>query len=294
MENKALEAMNNSHEWTREEIDTIKRTVAKGATDDELKMFLHLAGTYGLDPFARDIWFIKDKGGNPIIMTSRDGYIKIANLHPAYDGIEADVVYQGDKFRKIKDGVEHIYETKNRGNPVGAYAMVYRKDRSRPIYVYAPMSNYFRDTKVWRQYPHAMILKVAEAQALKRAFSISGLVTREEMDEENDVQAKPQNVKPESREPQVIQAEVIHKEEQEPSPACEAPNGQDLNEYKKNLYLEYLKLCGNDKAIARCEMLKMTEGRGSAQWTVEDLKMLEQDIEFKREAIRQELEQAAD
>ncbi len=41
MENKALEAMNNSHEWTREEIDTIKRTVAKGATDDELKMFLH-------------------------------------------------------------------------------------------------------------------------------------------------------------------------------------------------------------------------------------------------------------
>lgn len=286
MESKALEAINNNSGWTREEIDTIKRTVAKGATDDELRMFLHLASSYGLDPFARDVWFIKDKSGNPIIMTSRDGYIKIANSHAAYDGIEADVVYQGDKFRKIKDGVEHIYETKNRGNPVGAYAMVYRKDRSRPIYVYAPMSNYYRNSPVWRQYPHAMILKVAEAQALKRAFSISGLVTREELDEEPDVQPKTQK-----QTAQAITAEVIN---EKPQAATQAPNGQDLNEYKKNLYLEYLKLCGNNEAAARNEMLKMTEGRGSAQWTVEDLKMLEQDIEFKREAIRQELEQAAD
>ncbi len=286
MESKALEAINNNSGWTREEIDTIKRTVAKGATDDELRMFLHLASSYGLDPFARDVWFIKDKSGNPIIMTSRDGYIKIANSHAAYDGIEADVVYQGDRFRKIKDGVEHIYETKNRGNPVGAYAMVYRKDRSRPIYVYAPMNNYYRNSPVWRQYPHAMILKVAEAQALKRAFSISGLVTREELDEEPDVQPKTQK-----QTAQAITAEVIN---EKPQAATQAPNGQDLNEYKKNLYLEYLKLCGNDEATARNEMLKMTEGRGSAQWTVEDLKMLEQDIEFKREAIRQELEQAAD
>ena len=286
MESKALEAINNNSGWTREEIDTIKRTVAKGATDDELRMFLHLASSYGLDPFARDVWFIKDKSGNPIIMTSRDGYIKIANSHAAYDGIEADVVYQGDKFRKIKDGVEHIYETKNRGNPVGAYAMVYRKDRSRPIYVYAPMSNYYRNSPVWRQYPHAMILKVAEAQALKRAFSISGLVTREELDEEPDVQPKTQK-----QTAQAITAEVIN---EKPQAATQAPNGQDLNEYKKNLYLEYLKLCGNSSYAAQQEMMKITEGRGSSQWTVEDLKMLEEDIEFKRDAIRKEVESAAD
>ena len=36
------------------------------------------------------------------------------------------------------------------------------------------------------------------------------------------------------------------------------------------------------------------QDRGSSQWTVEDLKMLEEDIEFKREAIRQEVESAAD
>ncbi len=134
-------------------------------------MFLHLAKAYGLDPFAKDIWFIKDRTGTPIIMTSRDGYLKIANRDENYDGMDADVVYQGDKFNKLKDGVEHVYETKNRGNPVGAYAMVYRKDRTRPVYVYAPFNDYRKNNPVWNQYPHAMILKVAEAILDKTTIS---------------------------------------------------------------------------------------------------------------------------
>ena len=44
---------------TPAQIELVKRTVAKGATDDELQMFLHLANKYNLDPFAKEIWFIK-------------------------------------------------------------------------------------------------------------------------------------------------------------------------------------------------------------------------------------------
>ena len=43
------------------------------------------------------------------------------------------------------------------------------------------MKDYDRHAGSWKEYPHAMILKVAEAMALKRAFSISGLVTQEEI-----------------------------------------------------------------------------------------------------------------
>ncbi|MBR1419023.1 MAG: phage recombination protein Bet [Synergistaceae bacterium] len=272
MEVRTIEPVNTEQGWGREEINTIKRTVARGATDDELRMFLHLAKTYGLDPFAKDIWFIKDRTGTPIIMTSRDGYLKIANRDENYDGMDADVVYQGDKFNKLKDGVEHVYETKNRGNPIGAYAMVYRKDRSRPVYVYAPFSNYFRDTKVWRQYPHAMILKVAEAMALKRAFSISGLVTREEIEE---------NAEP----PQTVTVKAVQTEQQIEAATS---NVKDLGEYKKKLYLAYLKLCGNSSNAAQHEMLKITQGRGSSQWTDADLRALVQDIEAKRKIIQQE------
>lgn len=192
MAESSLAAINNNQLWTREEIETIKRTVAKDATDDELRMFLHLAKSYGLDPFARDIWFIKDGSARPIIMTSRDGYLKIANRSADFDGLEADVVYEGDLFKKTNAGVEHVYSTKGRGAIVGAYALVFCKGKSRPVYVYAPIADYRRNSPTWRQFPHAMILKVAEAQALKRAFSISGMVTAEELEAAQAVQVQVQ------------------------------------------------------------------------------------------------------
>jgi len=167
--------------FTKEELDTIRKTVAQGANDDEFRMFMHLARTYGLDPFNKEIWFIKYDNKKPTIMTSRDGYLKIANRHVSYEGIVSDVIRKNDKFIKKMTTVEHQYGT-SRGNIVGAYALVYRNDRKYPAYAYAPMEEYNAHTKVWNNYPSAMILKVAESMALKRAFSVSGLVTREEMD----------------------------------------------------------------------------------------------------------------
>lgn len=165
----------------------IKNTVAKNANKQEFEMFMHLAKTYQLDPFQKEIFFWK-YGGDTTIMTSRDGYLKIANRHPQFDGLVSDVVREKDNFEKTEQGVKHQYGTK-RGTITGAYAMVYRKDRSYPVYVYAPYGEYKANKKVWKQYPSAMILKVAESMALKRAFSISGLVSRSEM----HAQEEPQN-----------------------------------------------------------------------------------------------------
>lgn len=160
--------------------DVIRRTVAKDANPDEFEMFMHLAKTYQLDPFQGEI-FLWKYNGDLTIMTSRDGYLKIANRHPEFDGLVSDVVHRGDNFKKTPEGVQHTYGT-DRGPIVGAYALVYRKDRKYPTYVFAPFEEYAADKKVWKQYPSAMILKCAESMALKRAFSVSGLVSREEME----------------------------------------------------------------------------------------------------------------
>jgi hypothetical protein len=58
--------------------------------------------------------------------------------------------------------------------------------------VFAPFAEYNAPSNgTWKKYPSAMILKVAEAMALKRAFSISGLVTREELDASDEPRTAP-------------------------------------------------------------------------------------------------------
>lgn len=170
-------------------IDLIRSTVATAATDDEFRAFLYLSKEYNLDPLKKEIYFIK-YGGKSTILTSRDGYLKIANLHEQFDGLESDVVYQGDKLTKREDGSllieygeHHLVFDKTKLS--GAFANVFRKDRSKAITVFVSIKDYYkRGAPIWEQYINAMILKVAESMALKRAFVISGLVTKEEIEKD--------------------------------------------------------------------------------------------------------------
>jgi len=168
--------------FTDEEKELLRRTVCKNVSDDEFKVFLHVAETYGLDPFNKELFFLKDNKDKKNIFTSRDGYLSIANRHEAFDGLVSDVVRANDEFKRTTTGIEHIYGGSDRGNIVGAYALVYRKGRKYPVYIFAPFEEYNGYNSVWNRYPSAMILKVAESMALKRAFSVSGLVSQEEMD----------------------------------------------------------------------------------------------------------------
>lgn len=176
----------------QDNIDHIRKTAAYGATDDEFKTFMYLCTTYNLDPLKKEIYFIK-YGGRSTIITSRDGYLKIANLNEHFDGIESDVVYQGDTLTKKDDGSllitygpEHL--TFDKSKLTGAFCSVFRKDRTKATTVFVSIKEYYKkDAPIWQQYTNAMILKVAEAMALKRAFAISGLVTREEIEDKEQI-----------------------------------------------------------------------------------------------------------
>ncbi|MDZ4839182.1 MAG: RecT family recombinase [Bacteroidota bacterium] len=163
----------------------IKNVVAPNSTLEECALLIHLASKYNLDPLTGEIYILRQRTGKVNFYTSRDGYLKIANSHPAFDGIQADVVRQGDVVKHNNDGsISHTYGA-NRGAILGAYALAYRTDRKYPAYCFADYSEYNRlEQNTWRKYPTAMIQKVAEIMALKRAFSITGLVSKEEMGDE--------------------------------------------------------------------------------------------------------------
>jgi phage recombination protein Bet len=168
-------------EYTDEQIQTISNTVAKGADQNELAMFLHLCTTYGLDPFLKEIFYSSQM---KTIMTSRDGYLKIAQRDPAFGGMQSMAVCANDEFELdvINHTVKHKFGQGNRGDVIGAWAIVYRKGRN-PVIAYADYAEYNKNNAIWKTYKSAMICKVAESFALKRQFGISGLVTREEIQE---------------------------------------------------------------------------------------------------------------
>lgn len=168
-------------------IALIKTAVAPTATQTELQTFLYLCQEYNLDPLKKEIFFIK-YNNKATILTSRDGYLKIANLNKQFDGIESDVVYTGDRLTKREDGSIHIEYSDahlafDKTKLTGAYCNVFRKDRKKATAVFVSLRDYYkRGAPIWEQYVNAMILKVAESMALKRAFAISGLVTKEEIE----------------------------------------------------------------------------------------------------------------
>jgi len=171
--------------FSKEDIDVVKNTVAKGATDTELKMFLYIARRYGLDPFLKEIWFYKrpnkNGGHDTVIQTSRDGLLSIAMRDPNYRGFIGGVVREGDifEFNADQGTIKHRFGVK-RGKILGAWATAYHAKRM-PVSCFVDFDEYRQETLSWRKYPSAMIQKVAEAFVLRRQFNIHGLYIPEEM-----------------------------------------------------------------------------------------------------------------
>lgn len=162
--------------WTDEQVELVKRTVANGATDDELALFMHIAQKSGLDPFAKQLYCIK-REGKMAIQTGIDGYRLIADRTGLYAGSDEPVYSEkiGDAF------------------PYSATVTVYKlvNKEPRPFSATAHWAEYYPGEGnkgfMWRKMPRLMLGKCAESLALRKAFpqELSGVYTHEEMELED-------------------------------------------------------------------------------------------------------------
>ncbi|MEA3272243.1 MAG: phage recombination protein Bet [Patescibacteria group bacterium] len=167
--------------WTSKQVELMTRTIAKGATMDELSIFLYQADKLKLDPLSRQIYFQKYKtrdGDQMTIITSIDGYRAIAERTKELAGMD-DVVY--DDGKKYEPG-------KDPSQPSKATVTIYRIVRKKRVSFTATArwKEYFpgdRKGFMWKKMPYLMLGKVAEGLALRKAFpnDLSGVRTEDEM-----------------------------------------------------------------------------------------------------------------
>jgi phage recombination protein Bet len=171
--------------------DTIRQYLCPDATEEELFLFVQLCKNFHFNPFTRDAYLIKYKADSPASMVvGKDAYFKRADKFPQYDGLKSGIITVLGSKRNYQEGcMVFAGETL-----VGAWAEAYRKDRKIPFRTEVSMAEYegkkynwktrqFEVNSMWKSKPATMITKVAEVQALRKAFpQLAGMYIAEEME----------------------------------------------------------------------------------------------------------------
>jgi len=175
------------------QVAVVADQIAKGSNQFELAYFLNVCKEYDLSPFKKEIWCYKDGKGNLIIFTGRDGLLSKAQKNPLFNGLRSSEVRANDTITiDIPNGkIDHTFVPgTERGDIIGAYCIVFRKG-GEPLVEWVDFMAYNKGYSTWKSDPVAMIKKVAESHALKKAFGLSGVQIETDWDVDQDGTARP-------------------------------------------------------------------------------------------------------
>ena len=139
-------------------LSTLKNTVFKKASNDELLALVVTSNEYKLNPFLKEIYAFPAKKGGIVPIVGFDGWMKIINRQSNFDGMEV---------RLSDDGKS-------------ATCRIYLKDRKHPVEVTEYYDECYRNTEPWNTMPKRMLRHKAIMQAGRVAFGIGGIHDEDE------------------------------------------------------------------------------------------------------------------
>ena len=143
-------------------IVSAKNQYGAQATNAELAIVTGVCATYGLNPLVKECAAFVS-GGKLSVVVMVDGWYKLVNRRPEFDGVEFD-----DKFD-------------DKGNLASITCRMFIKGRERPVCVTEYMSE-CKDPKssVWQKWPGRMLRHKAYIQCARMAFGISEVIDDDE------------------------------------------------------------------------------------------------------------------
>lgn len=219
-------------------LETLKNTVFRGATDDELVALVVVANEYGLNPLCKEIYAFPAKGGGIVPVVSIDGWIRMMNDHPQFDGIDYE------------------FEHDEQGKLIACTSVIYRKDRTKPVRVTEYMIECRRNTDPWKM-EHRMLRHKATIQGARVAFGFSGITDEEEAQatpglarDVTPAVARSEPHDPFKGLPTVVEAEpetvTPQEQEQEPAPLAMEDNAPLLD------LLDKIELADSAEVLTAC------------------------------------------
>lgn len=151
-------------------LTTLKMTVFKPkkagdpeVTTEQMMALLVVANEYQLNPFTKEIYAFPS-AGTIVPIVSIDGWMRITNSHPQFDGMEFEDEFDGN------------------GKIVSVTCKMYRKDRKHPTVVTEYLAECQKETAPWKKWPARMLRHKAAVQCARYAFGFSGIYDPDEAD----------------------------------------------------------------------------------------------------------------
>jgi phage recombination protein Bet len=160
----------------------VKTKTGKTCSDEDAFKFMLMCQARKLNPFEGDAYLIgydSQSGPSFSLITAHQAFLKRAEVHNEFDGMESGtiVLRNGEVIDLVGDW--HMPND----NVLGGWATVFFKNRAHPMKKRLRLARFNKGFGIWRDDPAGMIVKCAEADALRSSFPtmLGGMFISEEL-----------------------------------------------------------------------------------------------------------------